>query len=554
MQSLTAQMPPVPDAVDDDLTDDGTADDDLTDDDAVDDDLTDDAGPATAPTLGQRLVAVATRTQRRVTDVALRTRYVWAGFAAVHLWIAYSGVFWIPNRVFRDLHLYNLWVTRGLDHGFWPVLDGSWVYPAGALVPLVAVGWVARQLHELTGMSPDRAFYAVWAVMVTALNFVAVRRLLRHPGGRVATWWWVGFLAFLGPVAVGRLDALVAPLVILGLLAVAKRPRLAAALLTAGAWIKVAPGALLLPVVAALRGRWHAAVVSALAVCAAVVGTVALLGGWAHVGSFLTEQGDRGLQVESVGASPWLVWGLYHGPVRRSFNPQIITYEVTGPGVVTAWHVLDMVFYVTMAAVAALLAWRAWGPRRLPVPELLARGSLLVLLTMIVTNKVLSPQYLAWLAAPVAVALAWRLPKWRDRTYGSRSWVATAWGLLVIGAATQIIFPWAYGSMLAGMPWATWILVWRNVALVALWLVTAWAVIRPSVVQTSSGPDAARHGRTRGRAWPRPRTGASGRRADGSADEQDAQRGSLVGGQAQAVAQVAVEPAEGVVDAGQRGV
>ncbi len=414
-------------------------------------------------------------TAARLRRLVARPWTVWAAFAAVHLWIAWCGVFAMPGRVFWDLSLYRYWVGEGLATGHWPVLDEAWVYPAGALVPLVAVGWLARALPTF-GLTVDEAFATVWTVMVTVLNVVAVRHLLRRPAGRTAAWWWIGFLALLGPVAVGRLDALVAPVAILALLVAASRPRVAAVLLTAGAWVKVAPGALLVPVVASLRRSWHVAVVPAAAVCVAVLGVVALLGGGGHVWSFLSAQGGRGVQVESVGASPWLVWGLFSTSVERSFNDEILTYEVTGPGVETAGHVLDGVFYVAMLAAVALLAWRAWGPRRLPAAELLARGSLLVLLTMIVTNKVLSPQYITWLAAPVAVALAWRLPRWR----------VTAWSLLGVAAATQFVFPWAYDAMLAAQPAATAVLVARNVVLVALWAVTTWAVVHPAVTEAGS--------------------------------------------------------------------
>lgn len=408
--------------------------------------------------------------QHRLGRFATRPWAVWVAFAAVHLWIAWCGLLAVPQRVFWDLGLYRYWVADGLVTGHWPVLDDAWVYPAGALVPLVATGWLAQEL-PLSGLTVDEAFAAVWIVMVAVLNLVVVRRLLRRPGGYVAVWWWMGFLAALGPVSLGRLDALVAPLAILALLVVAERPRVAAALLTAGAWIKVAPGALLVPVVVALRRSWHAAVVPAAAVSAVVVGVVMLLGGREHVWSFLSAQSDRGVQVESVSASPWLVWGVFSTAVRRTFNDDILTYEVAGPGVQTASQVVDGLFYVAMLATAALLAWRAWGPRRLPVPELIVRGSLLVLLTMIVTNKVLSPQYITWLAAPVAVALAWQLPRWR----------ATAWTLLGVAAATQVVFPWWYGAMLRAEPAATAVLVARNLVLVALWVVTAWAVVRPAV-------------------------------------------------------------------------
>ena len=64
---------------------------------------------------------------------------------------------------------------------------------------------------------------------------------------RIAAWWWVGFLALLGPIALGRIDAVTVPLAITGLLFAAGRPRVAAVLLTVGAWVKVWPAALSSP-------------------------------------------------------------------------------------------------------------------------------------------------------------------------------------------------------------------------------------------------------------------------------------------------------------------
>ncbi len=415
-----------------------------------------------------------------------RTWPVWAAFAVVHLAIAWCGVFVMPGRVFRDLWLYQRWMTDGLVDGRWPVLDGPWVYPAGALLPLVAVAWAARGLAAL-GLRADQTFTAAWTVMVTALNVLAVRQVLRHPGGRAATWWWVGFLVALGPVAVGRLDALVPPMVVLALLAAARRPRAAAALLPAAARIKVAPGALLVPVVLMLRRAWSSAVWPAAAVSAVVLGVVGLLGGRDHVWSFLTAQSGRGLQIESVGATPWLVWGLFSDAVQRGYAP-IKAFEVTGPGVGTACQVLDVLFYVAMVVVVLLLVWRAWGPRRLPTVELLTRGSLLIMLTMVVTDKVLSPQYLTWLVAPVAVALAWRLTTRADPHPGSvarlaarlSGWWATAGVLLGLAAASQVVFPWGYSGLLGARPDVTMVLAVRNLGLVVLWLATAWAVVRPA--------------------------------------------------------------------------
>ncbi|MCG2797393.1 MAG: glycosyltransferase 87 family protein [Cellulomonas sp.] len=390
---------------------------------------------------------------------------VWFGFALVHAWIALCGVVLMPDRVFWDLSLYRAWVWYGVNVGTWPVFTTAWVYPVGALVPMLLVG-------ELAGYN-DRTFGLGWAVLVTILNAIAMRALLRRRGGINGAVWFIVFLAALGPVAVGRLDAFVAPLCILGLLELEKRPRVATLLLTVGAWIKVAPGALLLPIVLAVKRPLKDVIAPAAALSAVIVAFVALLGGAGNVTSFLFAQGDRGLQLESVGASPWLLVGLVSSSVSRIYNSQIITYEVHGPGVPTLITVLDTVFGLALLVVVWLL-WRrrSTGPNPLPAAELVVRGSLLVVLTMLVTNKVLSPQYITWLAAPVAVALALGLPHWRR----------TAVWMLGIALATQVVFPWVYGGIIGGQPLQTLVLVGRNAALVVVWLATARRLVKaPSV-------------------------------------------------------------------------
>ena len=57
----------------------------------------------------------------------------------------------------------------------------------------------------------------------------------------------------LGPIFVGRLDGVVAPLILVALVVATTRPRLAVAVATAGAWIKIAPGAVVVALAATRR-------------------------------------------------------------------------------------------------------------------------------------------------------------------------------------------------------------------------------------------------------------------------------------------------------------
>lgn len=404
----------------------------------------------------------------------------------VHGWLALVGLVLIPQQAFWDLDLYRYWMWLGLNQGEWPVLSGSWVYPAGAIVPMLAAA--------AGGAAGGSTYAAVWALMITVLDAVALTFLLHtrrpdHPKGPLTTsgaWWWLAFLLLLGPVAMGRLDAVIAPVVVVALSIALDHPRITSALLTAAAWVKVAPGALLIALFVAVRRPWRSVVVPAAIVSVVVVGTVAVLGGMPHVWSFLTEQEERGLQIESPGATPWLVAGLFSSSVTRFLNEPLVTWEIKGPGTQGAADALGALFFLALGAAALLLWWRReqLGARMwsggIARTELLVRGAMLLTLAMLVFNKVGSPQYIGWLAPPVAVALALRLPGWRT----------TAWFVLGIAGATQVVFPWFYTEVIDGGPAVTLTLAARNVALVVLLVHTVVALVRP--LADDGQPDALR--------------------------------------------------------------
>lgn len=392
---------------------------------------------------------------------------LWVTFALVHAGLTWLGVVVAPASSFADVDLYRWWVHLGLDHGHWPVLDEPWVYPVGALLPMVLAGLATT--WSTTG-------YAVaWCVLVTALDAAATLALVSRPDRpgrataepRVSTagaWWWLGFLALLGPVAIGRLDAVVAPLVVLALLAARRRPAVASAVVTLGAWIKVAPGVLVLPLLAAARRPLREVVAPAAAVCAVVMGAVAAGGGLRHLASFVTTQATRGLQVEAVAATPWVLALPWRDDVAVKLNDVLITWEVHGPGTAAVAGVLDVLMVVAVAAAAGAL-WLARLEGR--AAEALLPGALVLTLLLVVLNKVGSPQFLAWVAAPVAVALG--RPGRSDRAWRRRA-AAVA---LVAAGLTQLVFPWGYGGLLAGDWPVAVVLAARNVALVALLVVAA---------------------------------------------------------------------------------
>lgn len=400
-----------------------------------------------------------------------RTRGLWLAFAAVHAWTAVVGIVLLRAQAFGDVELYRLWVLDGLRYGLWPVLDTAWVYPVGALAPIAA-------LAPWTG-SPV-GFAVAWAVLVTALNAGAVVVLLRTtPHGTTGAWWWLAATLALGPVAIGRLDGLVAPVTAIALALAARRPRVAAALITAAAWIKVAPGVVLLPLAATTR-RWARDVVAPAAVVSgAVVGVALLAGAGGRVGSFLGTQGARGLQVEAVAATPVSLARWWNPGITAEYNRPLNTFEFAGVDTTALTRALDLALPLAVAA----LAWLTWRAARrdddgarpaLPAPatgaqpaEALLLGALALSLALIVVNKVGSPQYVSWLLPPVAVALA--VAGWAP------AWRAPAIGLLAVAGLTQWLFPLDYVAFLWGLGPVVAVAAVRNVLLVAL---LGWATVR----------------------------------------------------------------------------
>ncbi|WP_024286559.1 glycosyltransferase 87 family protein [Cellulomonas sp. KRMCY2] len=396
-----------------------------------------------------------------MTGAARGRAALWVAFVLVHLWLTVLGVLVVPAEAFHDVDLYRWWMYLALERGQWPVLDDAWVYPVGALVPM---------LLPAVGTTVSTVGYALgWCLLVTALDAVAVVVLVRRAATTAGAWWWLAFLALLGPVAVGRLDAIVAPLMVVALVLALRSPpamAIATALLTAGAWVKVAPGALLLPLVAASRRPVRDVVAPAAAVCAVVVCTVAAGGGLSRLTGFLTTQQGRGLQVESVTATPWVLATLSRDDVRITLNEALTTYEVTGPGTTTAAAALDVVLALAVAALAAVLLL---ARRRGTAQAALLPAALTLLTVLIVTNKVGSPQFLAWLAAPFAVLLTAGV----DRG-GRPRWVVGAAVLALVAAGlTQAVFPWWYMDLLAGDALPALTLAARNVLLVAVLTVAA---------------------------------------------------------------------------------
>jgi len=381
---------------------------------------------------------------------------VWVAFALVHavvIWLGFTG----DHASSWDVdQLYRWWAGRTLSGQAIPGITEGWVYPILAHAPILLVGAASPVIDYTLG----------WGLLVTAMDAAAFAVLVgrgRSRGRLTAAWFWLAAILALGGVGMFRLDGVTVPLAILGSLWLVGRPWLASVLLAVATWIKVWPAALLAAAVIAVRRRL--AIVGGAAVVSAVaVAIVLALGGGAHLFGFVGDQATRGLQIEAPISAVYMVMAAAGVPgAAVQYDEDLITFQVTGPGVdgvIAAMTPVLMIGMLALAVVGAVKAWRGAGFAVLFPP---LAGALV--LGFIVLNKVGSPQYLTWIIAPLVAGLVLR----------RREWLRPAVLAVLILVLTQLIFPFFYDAILALVPAAVGLLVLRNVLLVALF---AWTLVR----------------------------------------------------------------------------
>lgn len=343
-------------------------------------------------------------------------------------------------------YAYQDWANAGSAYG----ISVAWVYPYLALVPISLA-------NALTPGALIGGWVAIWLLFNLAVLIVLVfyrvgdDRDERYRAG----YFWVLATLCLGPVAISRLDAFSVGLSILGLLFVYLRfSKVASIFLTLALWIKVWPIALMSAVFVAVQGkiRWFVTLASG-SVIAVVIAM--LLGGDSSVFSFLGDQSERGIQIESPIAAFWL-WPAVMGSTASGikFNGPLMTFEVFGANADVVASLLTVVQFGALLITAALgyVAYR----RGVAPSRIIFWASFTGVLDLIVFNKVGSPQYITWLVVPVVFGFIAKVAE-------AKTAAAT---VLVISLMTWLVYPIAYDAILASHFWETLLLTLRNLVLI----------------------------------------------------------------------------------------
>ncbi|KQO01733.1 hypothetical protein ASF21_09050 [Arthrobacter sp. Leaf234] len=385
-------------------------------------------------------------------------RSVWLFFAVIHAgFLARLLPFIIGGGVLSDIRFYREWAYSALNDGVWEGIDTAWVYPVGALATMVLAAAFGPFLYQLA-----------WFALFAGLNALGTAALLRRgtPSSFTAAYWWLTATALLGPVAVGRIDGLTAPLVITGLLVVAARPFVASLLLSAATWMKVWPAAVVLAALVVVRDGRLRIVGAGLALTAAIAAAVTAFGDVRNLTGFLSAQGARGMQLEAPLSTPGVWQAITGSSGAYFFEDEVInTMEVRGALSGVVGDLMTPLLVLTVLVVAAALAVALH--RGAAAGSLLATGSLALVATLVVFNKVGSPQFMLWIAAVIAAGLV---------LDGVAGWRYPALAMLATAALTTLVYPVFYDALRYELnPAVAVLLTLRNLLVVSIFV---WSLVR----------------------------------------------------------------------------
>jgi hypothetical protein len=372
------------------------------------------------------------------------------------IWIAV----WIVTRAFivvqigfwkdagaeyQDVNTYEGWSNWIASTGLMPQ-EETWQYPPGA-----------AYLFLLPRLGPldYKPSFVVLMVIVDLLGFWLMTVLARREKRDTGVWIWLLAMPLLFAFPVLRFDLVPTVIAIAALLVLHRRPAWFGALVGLGASIKVWPAFVLFAEWD--RRRLLRSIVAAAAVVAAifVVSQIA----FGDQTGFLKNQKDRGLQIESVAATPYQLRNLITetpAPLVGRFG----TLEIESDLANAVAKGLDVVALLVLLAAA----WWWWlrdrairRGREDLADEVLARDFVFaIVLWFMITSRVFSPQYMIWMVGLAGVVL----------TAGRTRLARPAW--IVVGSIV----------LTAGLYQSPANAVIRNLALVIAAIDASWTLYR----------------------------------------------------------------------------
>ena len=300
--------------------------------------------------------------------------------------------------------------------------------------------WLIRLIDRL---APDSVssfeHYYVGFILALDLLFFALFFFRKH---YLASWFWVAFGFVVGPIYLTRLDLIPGLLVGLFAYSLASRPNLAAAFLAAATMMKLWPGVLASVLVGHYRSlkSWLRLAVFGGTIVAMALATI-MTQGFDRLLSPLGYQTTRGLQIESIAATPFVLLASTGSGSYQVSYASSKSFEITGPGVAVATQLASLALYAVVFFAVVIVVRALFRPEWRPQEAIPL--ALVLIMAVLVTNKVFSPQYVVWLAPIVAVSLCFTTTRPARRA---------AVLILVITWLTYLVYPVYYVALTTDHP------------------------------------------------------------------------------------------------------
>ena len=357
------------------------------------------------------------------------SRYVL--FLIITLVLPYPEGIWLKG----DVDLYNFW-SQGLVKGIFPIDDSMWQYPPLAGIVFAIPQWIVG--NSLTGFI---AFMAIFDLLIlitlltTGLNRFNTNSTTTSFYGLSGAWFWVLWPIVMGPLTLTRFDVVPTFFALLALIALSTknvRPYLSGFLISIGALVKLWPMLLLFIYPKAVLRKVSASFISTTVLFLLFMSTWSV--GFAN---FLNNQSSRGLQVESIAASPFVLAKFLGKNVEYPF--QYGSLEVNAQFATQVALLLNLMTIIVFAIIL-LLNYQ----NKLNYLNLVDKALVIVMIS-ISLSRVFSPQFWVWIGGLAALALINKETKLKKVII-----------LLTISAfLTQLIYPGQYIQLLSGDFFAT---------------------------------------------------------------------------------------------------
>ncbi len=314
----------------------------------------------------------------------LKTPGLIATWLISRIWILLSGFGYLiypdGEGLFADVQLYDWWAGN-MQNGHFPINDDMWQYP-----PLAALVFILGYL-----IAPATVGFVFLALAIDALLFYFLLEagLENNKKNYLPATIWVSAGVLVGPIMLGRFDVFPTFFAVLALLFIAK-PSSFGINIAFGALLKVWPALLFLGIP---RNKFKSNFLWFFGTFVSF--SILLTLWWPNSFSFITGQKSRGLQIESVGALPFMFWHLFDVDMPIEFRYGAV--EVVAPGV----NLVSTI--ITIAGLLLIGQIALWQFQNRLSNVGVADIGIYVVTASMVTSRVLSPQYIIWLFGLLAV-------------------------------------------------------------------------------------------------------------------------------------------------------